>query len=127
MIERIVKDWLAGKLAVPVCLEVPTGPPASFVVVEKTGSGRKDYIDSATVAVKSYAETLYKAALLNEEVKAAMDSLPEHPAISAAKRNGDYPFDDTRTKRHRYQAVYDITYHDDVTVPTAAGKEHNGG
>ena len=116
MIELIIKDWLSKKLAVPVCLEVPTGPPASFVVVEKTGSGRKDYIDSATVAVQSYADTLYRAALLNEEVKAAMDSLPEHPDVSAAKLNSDYPFDDTTTKRRRYQAVYDITYHENAAL-----------
>lgn len=116
MIELIVKDWLAKKLAVSVCTEVPEGPPASFVVVEKTGSRRKDHIDSATLAVKSYADTQYKAALLNEEVKAAMDSLPEHPAVSAARLNSDYPFNDTTTKRRRYQAVYDITYHENAAL-----------
>ncbi len=114
MIELIVKDWLAQKLAAPVCLEVPAGPPASFVVVEKTGSGRKDHIASATLAVQSYADTLYKAALLNEEVKAAMDRLPEHPAVSAARLNSDYPFNDTAAKRRRYQAVYDVTYHENA-------------
>lgn len=114
MIELIVKDWLAKKLAVPVCTEVPERPPASFVVVEKTGSGRKNYIDSATLAIKSYGETLYKAALLNEEVKAAMDSLPELPDVSAARLNSDYPFNDTTTKRRRYQAVYNITYHENA-------------
>lgn len=54
--------------------------------------------------------------MLNEEVKAAMDHLPEHPAVSAARLNSDYPFNDTTTKRRRYQAVYNITYHENAAL-----------
>lgn len=110
MIEIVVLDYLAAKLPVPVCMEIPSAPPNRFVVLRKADGGRVNLIDSAMFTIRSYAESLLEAAKLNEQVKTAMDSLPELDEIFSSYRNGDYPFPDTNIKRHCYQAVYDLTY-----------------
>lgn len=111
MIEQIVIDFLDGALDVPVDGEVPPAPPDTFVVVDKTGSGRENFILSATVAVQSYAPTKYAAAALNEQAKGAMDRLIELDEIISSRLNSDYPFPDTSTKQYRYQAVYDLQHY----------------
>lgn len=84
--------------------------PESYVIFEKTSSGKRDYANSATFAFQSYAPTLYSAAVLNEEVKAAVESMVELNEISGIHLNSDYNFTDTETKEYRYQAVFDINY-----------------
>ena len=110
MIETTVLDYLSGKLDVPVYMEEPEKPPQEYVVIEKTGSGRKNYINSAMLALQSYGATLYQAAELNEQVKAAMEDIVDLDLISRAELNTDYNFTDTQTKRYRYQAVYDLIF-----------------
>ena len=110
MIEKTILDYLSEGLAVPVYLELPPEPPARCVVLEKTGSGKSNFIYSATVAIQSYAESLFLAASLNEEVKALMDNAAVLTDVTSARLNSDYNFTDTATKRYRYQAVYDITH-----------------
>ena len=110
MIETTVLDYLSSVLPEPCSLEVPERPPAQFVVLEKTDSSRKNFINTATFAVQSYAPSLFEAAELNERVKAAMDELILLPDIFSAKLDSDYNFTDTATKKYRYQAVFDIIY-----------------
>ncbi len=111
MIETIVKDYLDAALSVPVSMEVPENPPASFVVLEKTGGGKENHIKNATLAIQSYAPSMYEAAVLNEAVKAAMDDLVTLDAVSRSALNSDYNFTDTTKKKYRYQAVYDVVYY----------------
>ena len=84
--------------------------PESYVIFEKTSSGKRDYANSATFAFQSYATTLYSAAVLNEEVKTAVESMIELDDISGIHLNSDYNFTDTETKEYRYQAVFNINY-----------------
>ncbi|MEI3522518.1 MAG: hypothetical protein V8Q40_16595 [Anaerosacchariphilus sp.] len=51
MIETTVLDYLSDKLDVPVYMEEPEKPPKQYVIIEKTGSGRKNYINSAMLAL----------------------------------------------------------------------------
>lgn len=111
MIEKIVYDYLSEALTVPVRLEVPENPPERFVLLEKTGSGVENHIYSATIAVQSWAETLFEAAALNEQVKEAMDCIVRLPEVCSCRLNSDYNFTDTATKRYRYQAVFDIVHY----------------
>lgn len=92
-------------------MEIPPDPPGCFVVLRKADSSRENRIDSAMFVARSYAESLLEAAKLNEQVKAAMDSLPELDAVASSRLNGDYPYNDTANKRRCYQAVYDITHY----------------
>lgn len=111
MIEITLLNFLAEKLSVPVYQEYPSNPPERFVVLRKADSSRENLLDSAMFVADSYAEPLLEAAKLNEQVKAALDALPENDAVSSSRRAGDYPAFDNKNKRHRYQAVYNITHY----------------
>ena len=110
MIEETILDYLNDKLDVPVETERPINEPISYVLIEKTGSGKKNHINNATIALKSYADSLYKAAVLNEKVKEAMEDIINECDISKSELNSDYPFTDVTSKRYRYQAVFDLVY-----------------
>ena len=111
MIEVIVLSFLSERLPVPVYPEFPTDPPERFVVLRKEDSGRENLLDSAMFVADSYAEPLLEAAKLNEQVKAALDALTQIDEVCSVNRGGDYPAFDTKNKRHRYQAVYNITHY----------------
>lgn len=110
MIEEIIIEYMNRTLEAPVYAEMPEEKPEEFVLVEKTGSSRKNYLDFATIVLQSYAESMHRAAALNEKVKAAMDDIISYEQISKSKLNSDYNFTDTETKQYRYQAVYEICW-----------------
>lgn len=109
-IEAFVIDYLDGALSVPVSGDTPHPMPNTFVTVEKTGGGRSNKIDSATLAIQSWAETRAAAAELNETVKQAMENIVEENEISRSDLDSDYNYTDEDTKRFRYQAVFDLVY-----------------
>lgn len=84
----------------------------TFVVLEKTGSSRQNYIRRATLAVQSYAPTLLLAAQLDDRVIEAMLALPKLDRVAACRLERDYNFTDTETKKYRYQAVFAVTYYE---------------
>ena len=110
MIEEIIIEYLSAQLDISVFTEKPEAPMQRYVVIEKTGSSRENFIDTATVTIQSYAESMYEAAALNERVKKAMDDIAMLSNVSKSELNSDYNFTDTAKKEYRYQAVYDITY-----------------
>lgn len=111
MIEIQMMRYLEAKLPdIPVSLEEPEAPPAAYIVIEKTGSSAANRILEATFAIRSYGATLYDALLLNDRVKAAMEPMGPEDGVFCARLNTDYPYTDTATKQHRYQAVYEIYY-----------------
>ena len=112
MIETTVLDYLRDRLGVPVTMEVPEGASGTFVVLEKTGSSRQNYIRRATLAVQSYAPTLLSAAQLDDRVNETMLALPELDRVAACRLERDYNFTDTETKKYRYQAVFAVTYYE---------------
>ena len=111
MIEKIILDYLNKTLDVPVYMEAPADIVESYAIIEKTGSSETNHIKEATLAIQSVAPSLYKAACLNEAVKAAMDDSTALSSVTRAKCNSDYNFTDTTTKSYRYQAVYDVVYY----------------
>ena len=111
MIEKTILDHLNTALAVPVVLEKPDPITWSFVFFEKTGSGKSNRLPSSTFAFQSYGTSLYEAAALNDAVKAAVESLVTLDEIGSVRLNSDYNFPDTTYKKHRYQAVYDISHY----------------
>lgn len=110
MIEKIVLDYLNNTLRVSAFMEKPANPPEKYVLLEKTGGSSENYIKSATIAIQSYAGTLYEAATLNEEVKTAMDNIVILNDVMGSDLNSDYNFTDTTKKQYRYQAVYELFY-----------------
>jgi len=110
MIEVIILNHLKNKLNVPVHLEKQTNA-LPYVLFERTSGSKSNHLPSATFAFQSYADSLYNSALLNEQVKNAVESLIELDEIRGIDLNSDYNFTDTATKQYRYQAVYDIRYY----------------
>ena len=139
MIETVVLRHLEEKTKLPCYPEVPERPENEYIIIEKTGSGRTDHIERATIAVKSCSRisllraaekgrvvifgcgvgspffstdtaSSLRAAEINEAAKAAMDTLPERSEVFRSALNSDYNYTDTETKTYRYQAVYDITF-----------------
>lgn len=110
MIEQIVLDFLKTKLDVPVYMERHEQEPESFVIIQMTGSGSSNKINNAVFAVQSYAPTMFRASVLNEQVKTALDDLIEIDVISKSRLNSDYNYTNTTDKKYRYQCVYEITY-----------------
>lgn len=111
MIEKRIIDYLSETLELPVYAEMPEPNSGEFLVVEKTGSSRENYVDTANFVVQSYADSLEAAAELNIRViNAMLDMGPEHN-ISEVRKNTDYNNTDTSTKRYRYEAVFVVTYY----------------
>jgi hypothetical protein len=112
MIEKTILDYLGEHLSVPVYMEEPIDKPASYVLIERTGSSESDLIESTTLALQSYGASLYDAAALNMVVKAQIKQAVELPSVSAVYINSDYNFTDTETKRYRYQCVAVVTHYE---------------
>lgn len=110
MIEKTILDYLGEHLSVPVYMEEPISKPASYVLIERTGSSESDLIETTTLALQSYGASLYDAAVLNMAVKARIKQAVELPSVSAVYINSDYNFTDTETKRYRYQCVAVVTH-----------------
>ena len=110
MIEKTILDYLGEHLSVPVYMEEPIDKPASYVLIERTGSSESDLIESTTLALQSYGASLYDAAALNMAVKSRIKQAVELPSVSAVYINSDYNFTDTETKRYRYQCVAVVTH-----------------
>ena len=118
MIEKTVLDYLNSKLDVPVLMELPEVPsesypvfPYSMVLIEKVGERVTDRVHTASIALQSYStQSLFYAAALDEQVREAMDGIVELDAVGASHMTSNYNFTDTRTKRYRYQCVFDITF-----------------
>ena len=111
MIEKIILDYLNETLSVPAYMEIPKDAPTRFVVIEKTGSSLRNHIKDAIFAVQSYADSLYDAAVLNEELKQTMLSAVALDDIVSVRLNTDYNYTDSTTKQYRYQAVFEITHY----------------
>ncbi len=111
MIEKTILDYLGEHLSVPVYMEEPINKPASYVLIERTGSSETNMIETTTLALQSYGASLYDAAALNMAVKAQIKQAKvELPSVSAVYINSDYDFTDTETKRYRYQCVAVVTH-----------------
>ncbi len=112
MIEKILYDYLNEKLTVPVYMEIPNPIPGRFYLLEKTSGGLDDEeIYRATFALQSYGASLLDSATMNVAGINAMLAAAELDDVSEVNLNSDYNYSDTTRKRHRYQAVFNITHY----------------
>lgn len=109
MIETILIEYLASLFN--AYMEKPTSPQKKYIVIEKLGAGKKNQIKRASIAIQSYAESLYDAAQLNESVKEAMENIISLPEISGVELISDYNFTKPQTRQYRYQAEFEIFYY----------------
>lgn len=109
-IEEIICKFLTEKLDVVAQPEKPSRPFHRKIFVERTGGGGRFIMDT-TIAVQSYGDSRYEAAVLNDEVILAMNDATECPEITECDLNSNYDFTDIETKEYRYQAVFDIKHY----------------
>lgn len=110
MIAKDLLDYLGEALSVGVYMESPE-ELTNYVLLDQTGSSRNDHIITTTIAVQSYAPSLYEAMVLNESVKAAMEGFAQLANVTRVELDTDYNFTNTVTKQYRWQAVYNITHY----------------
>jgi hypothetical protein len=110
MIEEILLKYLKDAASVETYVGMPAKLPPRFWVIEKVGGGEENFLKHATVAIKSYEESEYEAAKLNELLKESMRQVVSLDSISGYELNSDYSFMDTVRKLPRYQAVFNFFY-----------------
>lgn len=110
MIEKTILDYLLAK-KLTVYMEQPKVKPDTFYLMEKTAGGQNDKINTSTIVIQSYADTLYNAALMNEAIKLVMAEAVELDEVTRVELNSDYNYTDPTTKQYRYQAVFVITHY----------------
>lgn len=112
MIETIIYNYLNENLDnITAYMERPAEEPTTYVLIEKTGSGGDNYIKRSTLTIQSIADSLYNAALLNEEIISLMSDAIILDQITKVEVNSDYNFTDGARRQYRYQAVFDITHY----------------
>lgn len=112
MIEKIVLDYLNEYGTVNGYMERPENAPAEYYLIEKTGTVTADQLTTSTIAVQSYAKSLYRAAVLNSEVIELLKELPHNSNdVSGVQLNSDGNFTNAAAKQYRYQAVFTITHY----------------
>lgn len=110
MIELIVYKYLKNVLKCAVSVE-RLEDIETYVYIEKTADSEKNTLKTCTIAIQSYAPSFQKTLELNEEVKKVMKEIVSLDEISSCKLTNDYKFDDLTRKKHRYQAIFNITYY----------------
>lgn len=111
MIEKLVLDYINKNSDIPAYTEEEPDMPEEYILIEKTGSGGDWQIKKATIAIQSFSMSKYKAAQLNEVVKGIMERIIELDDVCRCTLNSDYPYTDTKRKKYRYQAVFDIVHY----------------
>ena len=109
MIETDVLEYLRQSISTPVYLERPDQEP-EYVLIEKIGKRKRDWITTDSFAFQSYAGSLVRAIEIDSAVQEAMDRFAETPGISACRLSSNYNFTDTRYRKYRYQCTYEITH-----------------
>lgn len=110
MILTELLSYLNANLSVEAYAEAPE-ELTDYVLLEQTGSSRRNHIITTTIAIQSYGNSMLDAMALNEEVKEAMDGFLQLDDVTRVELETDYNFTDTTTKQYRWQAVYDITHY----------------
>lgn len=112
MIEVLLKNFIDQNLDYPAYMEVPNTPPDNFFVIEKVGGSREEQIDSAMVAIQTYAPSLYQTAQnCNVMIDSILNDFITCPEVSSVKLNSSYNYPDTATRRYRYQSLFEIYYY----------------
>ena len=111
MIEVILREYLSEEVSYSVLMEKPDNPPDEFAILERTGDSQENYVRDATIAIQTYAGSLYRAAQMAEEIADLMEEAAILDEIGSVELNSIYNYTNRLTKEYRYQAVFNVTYY----------------
>ena len=112
MIEETVKaylDTVFGESGIPVLLETPTNLPAKFIVFQLIDRGEENHINEVTIEFRSFADSKYDAAVLDETLRTALKTWNEGSDITIHLGGGNDDQDST-LKKYRYRCYYNFYY-----------------
>ena len=111
MIEVTIRDFLKNNLdGVPVYMEYPKKPEKKFVILQLADGGRINYIDAATFFVTVYADSLYEAATLKEEVERILYNSVAIPSISSVSLGQEQAGTDSANHVYQYSLTFNFYY-----------------
>lgn len=114
MIEVTLYEYLKNHFRgrIPVHMEYPDHPEKRFYLLSRTGGGLYNQIPSAVITLQSYGVSIADSAHMDLLGVAAMLNAVDLDAVADVKLNSSYNFTDTTRKRHRYQAVFNVTHYE---------------
>lgn len=112
VIEKILRDYLADKLDVPVYVEEPLKADDKYVVISKNAeSSISRGINQAIISADVYDESLFKVENFAEKVIKAFISAVELPEISKTELNSSHVDNDLTKKKYRAEITIDIRFY----------------
>lgn len=115
MIEVTLRKYLEDNLDVPVVMEYPKNPGEKFVLLQLSDGGQINKIDAATFFVTVYADSLYEAAELKEEVKTLLFGAIEIPGITSASIGQEQAGTDSANHKYIYNLTFNFYYYREET------------
>ena len=111
MIEVTIRKYLEDNLdGVPVYMEYPKKPGKKFVVLQLADGGQINHIDAATFFVTVYADTLYAAAEIKEQVKSILYYAVILPCISSVSLGQEQSGSDSANNMYQYSLTFNFYY-----------------
>ena len=115
MIEVTLREYLEDNLDVPVVMEYPKDPGKKFILLQLSDGGQINKIDAATFFVTVYADSLYTAAGLKEEVKSLLLDAIQIPGITKASLGQEQAGTDSANHKYIYNLTFNFYYYREET------------
>jgi len=112
MLEVVLKQYLEAVLDEPVYLEIPAGAAAEYYSLERVGGRETDEgVYESSITIESHGSSMYKSALMDEAVIAAMKDANTCEEIYGVRLNSHYNATDTERKIYKYKALFDVNHY----------------
>lgn len=115
MIEVALRDYLTDNIGVPVLMEHPKTSSKKFILLQLADGGQINHIDAATFFVNVYADSLYEAAELKEEVKTLLLDATSIPGITKSSLGQEQAATDSANHLYQYNLTFNFYYYREET------------
>lgn len=116
MIEATIRKYLEDNLDnIPVLMEFPKNPPKKFIVMQLADGGKVNHIDAATFFLTVYANSLYEAAEVNEDVIDLLNDAISIPGITKSMLGQNQSGTDSANHLYTYNLTFNFYYYREET------------
>lgn len=115
MIEVALRDYLTDNMDIPVLMEHPKTSKKKFILLQLADAGQTNHIDMATFFVNVYADSLYEAAELKEEVKTLLFDAISLPGITKSMLGQEQATTDSANHLYQYNLTFNFYYYREET------------